>query len=79
MKTVLLVLANALAFVWRLMPDRLRLGGITGLLVLEHAIPSLRWDCAPSARSQPTRLDYQRASDGVWPRGAPEASADPIP
>lgn len=43
MKTVLLVLANALAFVWRLMPDRLRLGGITGLLVLEsrHSEPAM--------------------------------------
>ncbi len=43
MKTVLLVLAKALAFGWRLMPDRLRLGGITGLLVLEsrHSEPAM--------------------------------------
>lgn len=43
MKTVLLVVANVLAFGWRLLPERLRLGVITGLLVLEsrHSEPAV--------------------------------------
>lgn len=73
MKKVLLGLASAAGYVWRLLPGRLRTGAVTGLLVLDsrHPDPAQGLRRLMLARDQLDRVTAERAmalGRGVHPK-----------